>query len=112
MSTANTMNQKKTAPDNAPPNQPVADTAVTAVDGQIINDDTETRRSSLKRSNGFAKRSSSDYVLVFSGTGTGPNDRDAAVEGSAYLTYSLISNSTYGVDQCFAKCDQVEICGK
>ncbi|KAF8805644.1 hypothetical protein BYT27DRAFT_7258024 [Phlegmacium glaucopus] len=112
-STANTVDQKAGATDDTPPNQPVADTVVTAVDGEVTDagtNSTATPRSLLTRSEGYLKRSPSDYELVFSGTGTGPSDRDAAIEGTAYLTYSLVSNATYDVDDCLAKCDQVEIC--
>jgi hypothetical protein len=106
--------QKAGATEDASPNQPVADTAVTAVDGIVTEAGTNsaTRRSFLKRSEGFAKRSPSDFELVFYGTGTGLNDRDASVEGTAYLTYSLVSNATYNVDDCLAECDQVETCGE
>ena len=116
LSTAKLVDQKTTTTGDTPPNQPVANTAVTAVDGKIIaagTDSTATRRTFLKRhSEGFAKRSPSDYELVFSGTGTGPNDRDASIQGTAYLTYSLVSNATYNVNDCLALCDQVESCGK
>ena len=52
----------------------------------------------LSRKN-FSKRSarrSPDYELVFSGTGTGSDDCDAAIEGTAYL--SLVSNATQVYD--------------
>jgi len=114
-STAKTVEQKTGATGDVPPNQPVAETIVTAVDGEVTEagtNSTKTPRSFLTRSEGFSKRSSNDYNLVFSGTGTGLNDRDASVEGTAYLTYSLVSNATYNVNACLAKCDQVEICGK
>lgn len=106
------MDQKTNTTGDAPPDQPIADTVITAIDGQITGAGTDTRRSFLEHSEGFVKRSPSDYELVFSGTGTDPEDRDASIEGTAYLTYTLVSNATYGVDECLAKCDQVEICGK
>ncbi|TFK22704.1 hypothetical protein FA15DRAFT_747670 [Coprinopsis marcescibilis] len=31
---------------------------------------------------------------VFAGTGTGASDRDASVQGTAYLTFTLVPNST------------------
>lgn len=114
-STVNVVDQKTSTTGDIPPNQPVADTAVTAVDGQVTaagTNSTASRRSFVTRSEGFAKRSPSDYELVFSGTGTTPNDRDASIEGTAYLTYTLVSNATYDVDDCLAQCDRVETCGK
>lgn len=115
--TVNNVNQKSGASAATPPDRPVANTAVTAVDGSLTtagsaSHSSTTSRSFSKRSNGFSGRSSDDYELVFSGTGTGPNDRDASIEGTAYLTYSLVSNATYNVDDCLDKCDQVDTCGK
>lgn len=110
VATANNVDQKSGAAVDTPPNQPVANTTLTAVDGSLTtagsDGDNSSRRSFSKRST----RRSSDYELVFSGTGTGPDDRDAAIEGTAYL--SLVSNATYDVDDCLNKCDQVETCGK
>lgn len=112
VSTVYNVDQKSGADVDTPPNQPVADTALTAVDGSLTTagsgGDGSSRRSFSERST----RRSSDYELVFPGTGTGPNDRDASIEGTAYLTYSLVSNATYDVDDCFYKCDQVDTCGK
>ena len=112
VATASDVDQKSGAAVDTPPNQPVANTTLTAVDGSLTTagsgGDSPSRRSFSKRST----RRSSDYELVFSGTGTGPHDRDAAIEGTAYLTYSLVSNATYDVDDCLSKCDQVDTCGK
>ena len=112
VATAKNVDQKSGAAVDTPPNQPVADTTVTAVDGSLTtagsSGDSSSRRSFSKRST----RRSPNYELVFSGTGTDPDDRDAAIEGTAYLTYSLVSNATYDVEDCLAKCDEVETCGK
>jgi hypothetical protein len=112
VSTVYNVNQKSGADANTLPNQPVTKTTLTAVDGSITTagsgSDSPSRRSFSER----LKRRSSSYELVFSGTGTGPNDRDAAIEGTAYLTYILVSNSTYNVNDCLKKCDQVGTCGK
>jgi len=112
------VDQKSGAAIGASPDQPVANTGVTAVDGSFTaagsgsNSSTTAGRSFSKRWKGFSRRSPADYQLVFSGTGTGPDDRDASIQGTAYLTYSLVSNSTYDVDDCLNKCDQVDTCGK
>ena len=113
--TANNVDQKSSAVGDAPPDQPVNATTVTAVDGDITaagTNSTTRRRSFLPRSKGLTRRDPSDYTLVFSGTGTDPSDRDASIEGTAYLTYTLVSNATYDVDDCLSACDQVETCGK
>jgi len=104
VSTVNIVDQKAGA--TGDPDQPIPDTAITAVDGQLTNG-----TSSRRRSTGYSRRSASDYDLVFSGTGTGPNDRDGSIEGTAYLTFTLVPNSTYNVDACLAFCDSVELCG-
>jgi hypothetical protein len=112
VSTVYNVDQKSGADANTLPNQPVTKTTLTAVDGSITTagsgSDSPSRRSFSER----LTRRSSSYELVFSGTGTGPNDRDAAIEGTAYLTYILVSNSTYNVNDCLKKCDQVGGCGK
>jgi len=108
VSTAEVIDQKAGA--TGDPDQPIPETAVTAVDGQIAaagtsNGTTDSRRRSIYR------RDPSDYELVFSGTGTGPNDRDGSIQGTAYLTFTLVPNSTYNVDACLAFCDSVQLCG-
>ncbi|KAF9472402.1 hypothetical protein BDN70DRAFT_909155 [Pholiota conissans] len=54
--------------------------------------------------------SNSKYDLVFSGTGTGPDDRDASIQGAAYLTFTVVDNSTYNVGACLDFCDSVSSC--
>ena len=112
VSTVYNVDQKSGAGVDTPPNQPVADTTLTAVDGSLTtagsDGDSPSRRSFSEQ----LRRQPSDYELVFSGTGTGPNDRDASIEGTAYLTYSLVSNATYNVNDCLKRCDQVNSCGK
>ncbi|KIJ30951.1 hypothetical protein M422DRAFT_267472, partial [Sphaerobolus stellatus SS14] len=104
--TANIVDQKSGPPDDVPPNEPVPDTAVIAVDGKVTVSGTPSRRSLPRRT--MQKRSPSDYKLLFNGTGTGPNDRDASIDGTAYLTYTVVPNSTYSVDACLDFCDGVD----
>lgn len=118
VSTALQVDQKAGATTDAPPDQPAANTTVTAVDGDLVNatittpTDTPTRRGLSSASDArLSRRNNSNYELVFWGTGTGPNDRDAAIEGTAYLTYTVVSNATYDIDDCLAFCDSVETCG-
>jgi hypothetical protein len=114
--------QKSGVAIDARPGQPVAETMVTAVDGQLTKSAIPGRRSSWSRHDAtnraqrnsqrrVVKRTNSGYNQVFAGTGTGPNDRDGSIEGTAYLTYTVVSNSTYNVDDCLAKCDSVSGCG-
>jgi len=56
------------------------------------------------------KRAPSDYRLIFNGTGTGIRDRDASIEGTAFLTYAVVPNSTYNVDACLQFCDSLQSC--
>ncbi|KAF5353002.1 hypothetical protein D9757_014961 [Collybiopsis confluens] len=92
--------------EDTPPNQPVSNTAVIAVDGVFVNETASaaSRRdlpeSQLKRRNA--------YDFVFGGNGYGKPD--AAIQGTAYLTYTLVNNNTYNMDDCFAYCDSVEQC--
>ena len=116
MSTAAIVEQKGGADDSAPPNTPVSDTVVTAVDGRLVplgdQNLTLARRGAGMREKGkHAARDRIDYTQILAGTGTAPSDRDAAVEGTAYLTYTLVPNATYNVDTCLDYCDVTEYCG-
>jgi hypothetical protein len=108
------------APDEAP-DQP-ANTTITAMDGQLVDNVLVTTTTTT--SNGDSRRRRTipgrlarrvqydgDYQQVFDGTGTGTSDRDGSIQGSAYLTYTLINNSTYNVDACLNFCDSVNGCG-
>lgn len=109
-STASMVDQKSGAGnDKSLPGKPPADTSVTAMDGEL------TTAGSLRRRHtplGSVKRETSAFNPVFAGTGTGSNDRDAAIEGTAYLSYALVPNATYDVSACLAYCDNTEGCGE
>ncbi|KAJ4487605.1 hypothetical protein J3R30DRAFT_3654104 [Lentinula aciculospora] len=112
-STAHQVNQKAGAPPDAPPNQPVSNTTLTALDGDLVNATIPVSRRGLSDSasqSHLMRRNNSNYELVFWGTGTGPDDRDASIEGTAYLTYTVVSNATYDIDDCLAQCDSVSGC--
>jgi len=109
--TATIVDQKTGA--TGEPDQPIPETAVTAVDGTItaagsLNTNSTSSRRSL--SSGFARRSPSNYDTVFTGTGTGPTDRDGSIEGTAYLTFTTVNNATYNINDCLAFCDGIEQC--
>ncbi len=57
------------------------------------------------------RRSPGLYETVFTGSGTGPNDRDASIHGTAFLTFTTVDNSTYNIAACEAFCDGIETCG-
>jgi hypothetical protein len=116
--TVNIIDQKAGATGDAPPNQPVPETVVTAIDGQVVDSEPVAAKTNLAIS-AFAaktkavnnKRSSQDYEQVFAGTGSRATDRDGSIEGTAYLTYTVLSNATYNVDACLDFCSRVDGCG-
>ncbi|KAK7470147.1 hypothetical protein VKT23_001587 [Stygiomarasmius scandens] len=113
VSTASQVDQKAGANTDAPPNLPPNSTSITAIDGNLVNttvDAVVASSTNSRRSLNLAKRLTSGYEQVFAGTGTGPNDRDASIEGTAYLTYTVVDNSTYNVQQCLDFCDRVDGC--
>ncbi|KAG6829651.1 hypothetical protein H0H87_010592 [Tephrocybe sp. NHM501043] len=106
--TAAVVDQKSGAASDALPNQPVADTTVTAVDGQVVANGTNVPVVSSRASK--FKRTVSGYEQVFAGTGSKDGDRDGSIEGTAYLTYTVVNNATYNVDDCLAFCNRVNGC--
>ncbi|KAF8641396.1 hypothetical protein AX16_010015 [Volvariella volvacea WC 439] len=126
--TLHEVDQKTGPTDNAPPSDEVPPTVITAVDGQvttagqsgdallevlhgdIVDPSTETGSKLKRRDHRKTKRILPGYTQVFSGTGTGPDDRDASIQGTAYLTYKLLSDATYDVDGCLAECNNINGC--
>lgn len=115
-STAQNVDQTSSVPSNTPPSQSVASTTVTATDGDIASNATASRRSLapeswIPRQNKgnvvLASRSNADYVQVFGPATNGP---DASIQGTAYLTYRLVSNSTYNIDACLNACSSTAGC--
>ncbi|KAF8626637.1 hypothetical protein AX15_004777 [Amanita polypyramis BW_CC] len=111
-STATVVRQKGGASDNTLPNKPVTDTVVTAMDGELTllgspNQSLARRNENVTKGGAHIR---TDYTQIFVGNGTGPSDRDAAIEGTAYLTYTLVPNSTYNVDVCLDYCNNMDGC--
>lgn len=125
ISTVNAVDQKAGATDDTPPNQTPPDTVVTATDGVVVDSASNSTRRALagrapllnrtpgRFSRAVEKRASSNYEQVFAGSGTpADRDRDGSIQGTAYLTYTVVDNSTYNVDACLAFCDRVPGCGR
>src|SRR6266576_149908 len=107
------INHKSGASTDTPLDRPVPPTSVTAVDGVATNSTNTTV--SKRGENTLQKKRQElidDYYEVFAGTGTEPNDRDAAIEASAYLTYTVVSNYTYNAIDCLQFCDSIQEFGK
>ncbi|KAL0578875.1 hypothetical protein V5O48_003108 [Marasmius crinis-equi] len=117
-STAAAVNQTGGATGDAPPNLPPPETAVTALDGTVLDNSVAVSSANVVRrgflpnvpENVAVKRANAGYKQVFAGTGTGLTDRDGSIEGTAYLTYTVVPNSTYSVNACLAFCDRVTEC--
>ncbi|KAJ2915833.1 hypothetical protein MD484_g4604, partial [Candolleomyces efflorescens] len=120
VSTAHAVDQKDGPQADTPPDLPVADTVVTAVDGVLTEAGTSgssnVRRQILEARTPSSppdfkkKRAISDYNLVFDGTGTALTDRDASIQGTAYLTFRVVSNATYNVQDCLDFCSSESKC--
>ncbi len=91
--TAAIVDQKSGASsDSQPPDHTAPTTTVTAVDGDIVSNQTNSRRevAPVRRVPGRFSRSApikrfiDGFENVFNGTGTGPNDRDGSVEGLVF----------------------------
>lgn len=117
VSTISAVNQKAGAEDGIPPNQPVPGTNVTALDGQVVLIPVSSiATSTITKSNTSeppTRRLIVDgYRQVFAGSGErGTKVVDAAIEGTGYLTYTVVPNSTYNVDACLSYCSNVPGCG-
>ncbi|TFK61851.1 hypothetical protein BDN72DRAFT_827999 [Pluteus cervinus] len=119
---AKTIDQAAGAEDGAPPSTDVPETVITAVDGSITSAGSGTdgllqamhgdTPPDLSTGSVLQRRAIAvgDYDQVFVGTGTGPNDRDASINGIGYLTYTVLSNGTYDINACLNFCDLIGPC--
>ncbi|KAJ7827813.1 hypothetical protein B0H14DRAFT_3720112 [Mycena olivaceomarginata] len=121
--TASQVDQKTAPPVDTPPNAAVAPTVVTAVDGTVTNTtiaDISSTSSHRRRhhqiarkfgraaGDGFGKRQAGKFEKVFDGL---PADQhDASIQGTAYLTYTVVNNATYNVQGCLDWCANVKGC--
>ncbi|KAJ7699725.1 hypothetical protein B0H16DRAFT_780314 [Mycena metata] len=108
--TAGQVDQKSGPAVDAAPNTDVPPTTVTAVDGTLTNTTVAgatsgpTRRRDVGR---FGKRQPG-FEKVFDGKPTG--EHDASIEGTAYLTYTVVNNATYNVQACLDWCAGINGC--
>ncbi|KAJ7224174.1 hypothetical protein GGX14DRAFT_424590 [Mycena pura] len=110
--TAMLVDQKAGAPaDNTPPGLPQAPTMVTAQDGEIVVGEVSDSNS-VRTLRHAGRRAVSDYEMIFNGTTTFDGKADAAVEGTAYLTYTIVTNASYtqGKSECLDFCDKSAGC--
>ncbi|TFK18627.1 hypothetical protein FA15DRAFT_689757 [Coprinopsis marcescibilis] len=110
VSVVRNVNQKGGAAPDDLPNQEVAETIVTAVDGRVTESGPSSSEKSSELKTPAIRRALEDYRVLFWGTGVQSEDRDASVEGTAYLTHTLVPNTTYNVEACLDYCSSVEGC--
>ncbi|KAF7360876.1 hypothetical protein MSAN_01117200 [Mycena sanguinolenta] len=106
--TANQVDQKSGVPLNAPPNLDVPPTMVTAVDGKLTNTTIPALSALSSEDRRDIQLRQSGYQNIFQGLP--PNQHDAAIEGTAYLTYTVVNNATYNIQACTDWCNTIEGC--
>ncbi|KAJ7486833.1 hypothetical protein FB451DRAFT_1363051 [Mycena latifolia] len=107
--TAGQVDQKSGPAPDAAPNADVPPTTVTAIDGTLTNTTiadaaSGTRRRDVGR---FGKRQA-NFVEVFAPLPAGQHD--GSIEGTAYLTYTVVNNATYNVQACLDWCAGIDGC--
>ncbi|KAJ7722206.1 hypothetical protein B0H16DRAFT_359402 [Mycena metata] len=113
--TVKQVNQKSGAPDDEAPDADIPPTGVTAIDGVLtsasVADVTGLNSAHRRRPRhyfGRFDRRQSGFEEIFAGL---PADQhDAAIEGTAFLTYTLVPNSTYNVDACLTWAATIDGC--
>ncbi|KAJ7148547.1 hypothetical protein C8R43DRAFT_521131 [Mycena crocata] len=107
--TAGEVDQKSGAAMDAPPSNNVPDTRVTAVDGTLTNTSISGMSSGTSRRDAgrFGKRQSG-FEKVFDGLPAGKHD--GSIQGTAYLTYTVVNNATYNVKACTDWCATINGC--
>ncbi|KAK7017672.1 hypothetical protein R3P38DRAFT_3559890 [Favolaschia claudopus] len=111
------VDQKTAPPIDAEPDINIAPTIVTAIDGTITNSTvdavappTDQSGSRKKRGRNFGRRAAPKFEKIFDGLPQGQHD--ASVEGTAYLTYTVVNNATYNVQACLDWCAGINGCEK
>ncbi|TFK70907.1 hypothetical protein BDN72DRAFT_896122 [Pluteus cervinus] len=91
---------------NVDPSTIAAASNAVPIDLAITNPNLNTGSTLSRRDILLKKRS--NYEQVFTGTGTAPGDRDASIQGTAYLSFTRLD--AYDVGACEAFCDGIETC--
>jgi hypothetical protein len=107
--TASQVDQKSGPSIDAPPNASISPTTVTAVDGTLTNASIADAGSSRRRDAGRPGKRDSGFEKLFDGLSIGQHD--ASIEGTAYLTYTVVNNATYNVQACLDWCANINGCG-
>ncbi|KAJ7721889.1 hypothetical protein B0H16DRAFT_362083 [Mycena metata] len=106
--TASEVDQKSGPSVDAPPNASIPPTSVTAVDGTLTNTTVADAGSSRRRDAGWLSMRASGFEKLFDGLPIGQHD--ASIEGTAYLTYTVVNNATYNVQACLDWCAGIDGC--
>ncbi|KAF8205867.1 hypothetical protein K438DRAFT_1917903 [Mycena galopus ATCC 62051] len=108
--TANEVDQKSGAPFDAPPNLEVSPTMVTAIDGEITNATIPGLSVSSNRRRYIPRIQQRQSGFQNSFHGLPLDQHDAAIEGTAYLTYTVVNNATYNIKACTDWCNTIQGC--
>ncbi|KAJ6479373.1 hypothetical protein DFH09DRAFT_1266333 [Mycena vulgaris] len=108
--TAGQVDQKSGPAVDAPPNADVPPTTVTAVDGTLTNTTVAGAASgpARRRDIGRFGKCQPGFEKVFDGQPAG--EHDASIQGTAYLTYTVVNNATYNVQACLDWCAGIDGC--
>lgn len=107
--TAFQVDQKSGPSVDAPPNASIPPTTVTAVDGTLTNTTVADAGPFRLRDAGRLGKRDSGFEKLFDGLAVGQHD--ASIEGTAYLTYTVVNNATYNVQACLDWCAGIDECG-
>ncbi|KAJ7444465.1 hypothetical protein FB451DRAFT_1434334 [Mycena latifolia] len=107
--TAGQVDQKGGAASDAAPNTDVPPTTVTALDGTVTNTTIADATNSARRRDvgRFGKRQA-NFKQVFAPLPAGQHD--GSIQGTAYLTYTVVNNATYNVQACLNWCAGIDGC--
>ncbi|KAJ7690915.1 hypothetical protein B0H14DRAFT_3175732 [Mycena olivaceomarginata] len=109
--TVGQVDQKTAPPVDAPPNADVPPTGVTAIDGTITNStiaEVSAGNSARRRNAGRFGKRQSGFKKIFDGK---PADqKDASIEGTAYLTYTVVPQLDLQRDACLNWAAKIDGC--
>ncbi|KAF7333709.1 hypothetical protein MVEN_02327200 [Mycena venus] len=113
--TVGQVSQKSGPPYDEAPDPDIPPTGVTAIDGVLtsstvadVTGSTSSHRRRPRHYFGRFDRRQLGFEEIFADLPA--NQHDAAIEGTAYLTYTLVPNSTYNIDACLAWAATIDGC--